>query len=160
MNDKGQSLNSLIYIFIAVIVGVILFQAVAQQVGTSTNTVTINSSQTLAANGESIYLTDYRALSGVTIVNSSDQSATVGAGNYTVTNNVVYNGALAVKVTTDDAEFAEEGVYIQGTAQPLTYIDDAGGRSMALLVVIFFALAVAVVALSPVGSSMRQFFGI
>jgi len=141
-----------LYVFIAVIVGVILFQAIAQQVGTATNTLTVNSSETLGANGASIYVEEYRALIGVTIYNATDY-AEIDSGNYTITNNVLNNGALAVKITTDDAEFASKAVYVTGTGQPLTYIADAGGRSMASLVVIFFALAVALVALYPVYSN-------
>lgn len=153
-NKKGQiGIQETMYIFIAVIVGLILFQAVAQNVGQATNTVElVNSSQTLAANGASIYLTDYQALSSVVILNATDNT-TIGAGNYTITNTVIYNGALAVKITTDDAAYASSDVRVSGTAQPLTYIADSGARSMTALITIFFALLVAVIAMSPVARS-------
>lgn len=154
INKKGQmGVADIMYVFIAVLVGVILFQAIAQNVGQTTNTVEVaNSSQTLAANGASIYLVDYQSISGVVILNATDNT-TIAAGNYTVENSVVYNGALAVKITTDDAAYASSDVRVSGTAQPLTYIANSGARSMAGLIVIFFALLVAVIAMSPVARS-------
>jgi sulfur transfer protein SufE len=152
MNKKGQmiGLGMILVVFIAILVGVIFFQTIAQQVGSTTNTVAVaNLSQTLAANGSSIYLTDYRALSDVVILNGSDD-ALIGSGNYTVTNNVIYNGALAVEITTIDEAFESTAVNISGTAQPLTYVADSGGRAMMGLIVIFFALAIVAVALYPI----------
>lgn len=158
-NKKGQvGLQEILYVFIAVLVGVVLFQAIAQQVGSTTNTVSVVDSQhTAAANGASFYLTDYRAVSGFVAENITNGTAgfpiTIAAGNYTVTNNVVYDGALAVKITVDDAAYASETWNLTFTAQPLTYIADSGARSMAALIVIFFALLVAVIAISPVARS-------
>jgi len=152
INKKGQmNMGMILMSFIAIIVGVILFQTIAQEVGSSTNTVSVaNQTETLAANGEDIYIEEYRALSDVVILNATD-NATISSGNYTVTNNAINptTGALSVKVTTDDAEFESSSVRVSGTAQPLTYIDSSGGRSMALLIPIMFALAIAVVALEP-----------
>jgi len=73
--------------------------------------------------------------------------------NYTVENNVIYNGALSVNVTVDDAEFEGLGWKISGTAQPLTYIANSGGRSLVGIITIFFALAIVVAAMYPVISS-------
>lgn len=152
MNNKGQmSVGIIIIVAVTLIVGAIFLQAIAQEVGSSTNTVTVNSSKTLAANGASIYITEYKALSGVTVVNASNQSQVVPSTNYTVTNNVINptTGALSVKVTTNTATWGSKAVYIRGTGQPLTYISDSGGRAMASLIVVLFAMAVLVVALSP-----------
>jgi len=73
----------------------------------------------------------------------------VGAGNYTIDNNQVVNGALVVQFTVDDAEYASEGLQISGTAQPVGYVDSAGGRALANLIPLFFALAIAIIALVP-----------
>lgn len=163
MDKKGQMDNTmgmLLVIFVTIITGVILFQVIAQQVGSSTNTVTANSSETLAVSGSSIYIEEYRALSGVTIVNASNQSQTVPATNYTITNNALNptTGALSVQVTTNDGDWNSSAVYVQGTAQPLTYIADSGGRSVAALIVILFALAIMAVAISPVGMQIKEYF--
>jgi len=155
MNNKGQiGFSAIVIVFIAVVVGAIFLQTIAQNVGETTSTdVLLNDTQTLAANGSSIYLTNWRSLTDVVIKNATNISAVeIPSTNYTVTNNVVHNGALAVQITTtsaDTAPWASHSVNISGTVQPLTYIDSAGGRSMASLIIIFFALAVWIIALYP-----------
>lgn len=142
-----MNVGGLILIAIAVIVGLILLQASAQNIGDVTNTISVaNQSETLAANGESIYIEEYRALSNVVIINSTGEEV-IGAGNYTVTNNVINptTGALSTQITTDDAEYAEETVGVSGTAQPLTYDNSSGGRAIAGLIVLLMALAIMLV---------------
>jgi protein-S-isoprenylcysteine O-methyltransferase Ste14 len=151
MKKKGQvGIQVLIGVFIAILVGVIIFQASAQQVGDSVNLGSFtNTTVTLASDGDSIYLTNYRALSDITVANASS-GAVVPATNYTITNNVIYNGALAVQITTTSAGgYSSQPVNISATAQPLTYIDDSGGRAVANLIPIMFALLLVVVALYP-----------
>lgn len=150
MNNKGQGVEVILYTFIAVIVGIILFQAISQQVGTATNTVVVaNSSIGDADNDTPVYFTDYRAFSDVVVYNES--GSIVPSNNYSVSNNFIYNGALSVQFTPLASPAYHGYVWnVSATAQPLTYIADSGGRSMALLIGIFFALAIAVAALYPV----------
>lgn len=157
MNKKAQGEMQIFFVvFMAIIVGVVLFQASAQNVGTATNTVDIvNYSFTSAAVGEDVYITAYRAISGVTIYNQTTGNGTqtlVPADNYTVTNNALDSTtSLSVKVTTAAVNsYAEQTWYISGTAQPTTYIADGGGRSIASLIVIFLAIAIGLIALRPV----------
>ena len=152
MNKSGQmSLGNIMFVFIAVIVGVILFQAIAQQVGTTTNTITVsNESLSTVVNNTPQYLTNYKAISDVTMWNATGDTI-VKSGNYTITNNFVRNGALTVKITpTYSSADLANAWKISGTAQPLTYISNSGARSMAGLITIFFALLVAAIALYPV----------
>lgn len=153
-DKKGQiGIAEILTVFIAILVGVILFQTVAQQVGTTTNTVALaNHSLDTVVNGTAQYLTDYQAISGVVVYNETGD-VIVGSGNYTITNNVVYNGALAVMIMPDASDGWKSAWQVSGTAQPLTYIADSGARSVTGLIVIFFALLVAAIALSPVFSS-------
>jgi len=153
MDRKGQvNVGMLIIIAVTLVVGAIFLQTIAQQVGTSTSTVTLANltGETLATAGNSIYIEEYRAISGVVIYNAT--GTLVPAANYTVTNNFIHptTGALSVKITTGAvSEHAGDAVNISGTAQPLTYIDDSGGRAIAGVIVILFALAIAIVALLP-----------
>lgn len=152
-NRRGDTSNisMIIILFISVLVGAILLLAAAQQVGTTVNLVTvINSTNTAPANGGVFNITSYRSISGVTVRNATGGEV-IGAGNYTITNNVVLNGAFVVQVTVDDAEYASSTWNLSYTAQPLTYIADAGARALTNLIIIMFALAVAVVAMSPMG---------
>ncbi len=158
MNKQGQmGIGMIIMIFITIILGAIFLQAIAQSVGESVNTVALaNQTETLAANGASIYITEWGAITSVVIINASNDIV-ITDGNYTVTNNVVdpTTGGLSVKITTDDAAFASTAVEVSGTAQPTTYIADGGSRAMANLIVIMFALAVLVAIIGP--SVSREF---
>lgn len=152
---KEQNLVSTIVILaIVLIVGVVLFQVVAQEVGKSTNTVAVaNASLGTLTNGTTLYITDYKSCSDFKVWNATGDEE-VASSNYTATNNVVYNGQEAIsvepKVTADYASAWNVGTATyQGTCQPLGYISNSGGRAMAGLIIIMFALAIAIVALSP-----------
>ena len=154
MNKKGQvNVGVLIVAFVTIVVGVALLVVVAQQVGQTKDTVAVvNKSLGTADNETTVYLTDWKSISSVVIYNESGTEI-VPANNYTVTNNVVYQGALAISVLPDGSNNAAFQGYtwtISGTAQPLTYVSDGGSRSIVTLIVIFFALAIAVAALYPV----------
>jgi hypothetical protein len=152
MDKKGQMamIGLLMMVFVAILVGVIIFQQIAQTIGTTNTEYSyINQTKTLAATGSSIYLTDVRALSSVVITNATGGDV-VPSSNYTITNNVVSDGSLTVQVTTNAGGWNGSSVNISGTAQPLTYIDNSGGRSMVSIILIFFALAIAVVAMYPI----------
>ncbi len=152
-NKRGETAFGYILIaFMAIVVGVAFFVVIAQTVGDSTNTVAIvNQTLGVADNATTVTLTNMRAISDVVIYNESGTEI-VPADNYTVTNNVVTDGALTVTVLPDganDAAFQGYTWTISGTSQPVDYIADSGARSVALLITIFFALAIAVVALTP-----------
>ena len=151
MNRKGQmsGVGMLIAVAITVIVGAILLQATAQSAGDVTNTIAITNESFAAANN-TLYTFNYKALTGVVIYNNT-ADVVIGAGNYTVTNNVVTNGALTstVAVNFSSAVYAGDGWNISATAQSTTYGDGAG-RAVTGLIIVFFALAVAAVALYPV----------
>jgi len=153
MDRKGEiGIGVLLLTFIGVLVGLILFQAIAQEAGSSTNTVALVNVTTGANNDTTAYLTDYRAISGVIIVNGTD-GIDVNSGNYTVTNNVIdpTTGGLAVSIVpvADDLGEWSGDWLISGTAQPTTYIASSGARAITGLIAVFFALAVAIVALVP-----------
>jgi len=147
-------------VFISILVGVIFFQTIAQESGTSTNLATIVEENIgTATNGTTIYL-DYRSLSNVILINgTATGGAVIAAGNYTLTNNVIdpSDGTLSVSILPK----AGAGLYgktwymnattwyMNATAQRTTYIPDSGGRAIVGLIAIFFALAVIVVALEP-----------
>lgn len=150
-NKRGEAtIGVLIMTAIAIIVGVILLVGSAQNIGESTNTITVaNASLGVASNSTTVYLTSYKLISDVVIYNGT---AIVPATNYTVTNNVVYNGALAVSVLPSSGAIYNYTGYqwnISGTAQPIGYIPESGGRAVAGMIIVFFALSIAVVALTP-----------
>lgn len=151
MNKKGQSgLGLIIIMFISILVGVVLFQVIAQTVGDSTNTVSVVNVTISLTNETTTYL-DFRALNDVIVTNASTTD-TVVAANYTITNNVINptTGSLSVGIIADELyPYPAASWNISATAQPQGYIAESGGRAMANLIVIFFALAILVVALVP-----------
>ena len=158
MNKKGTDsivgVGVFMGIFVAVIVGIALFQASAQNIGEATNTIVFeNESITGAAvDATPQIITGIQSLTDVIVFNATND-VTVEADNYTITNNVVTDGALTVTITPDNP--APELGYdvgtwtIDGTAQPVGYINDSGGRAIAIMIIIFMGLAIAVVALIP-----------
>lgn len=151
MKKKGQmnGLGILLLTFVTVLVGVILFQVIEQQVGESTTLEALtNTSIGTVTNGTAYYFTEYRALSDVVVYNDSGQLR--NSANYTIANNVINptTSALATSLT-PSSEFTGESWNVTATGQPLTYISDSGGRSLASIIGILFALAVLVVALVP-----------
>ena len=153
MKNKAQmnGMGMIVVVAITLLVGVILFQVIAQQVGSSTTQVLINSTLTITNDTISVGYIDYRAISDVIIVNNSD-NALIDTANYTVTNNVINptNQQLATSIVINpDYLHTLREWRISGTAQPTTYIADSGARSIAGIIAIMFALAIVVVALVP-----------
>ena len=162
-NGSGKQIGVLILTAVVVIVGVILLQSAAQNVGSSTNTVAI-ANQTLdtaITNGTSQYITNCKVLTSPVVFNATG-NVEIPSSNWTITNNVVYNGQEAVQVLPNACITAgcgfNKGLWkVSGTCQPVGYIPDGGSRSVAGIIVIFFALAVAVVALWPTIKEMGNF---
>ena len=132
-----------------------MLQASAQQIGEVTNTVTLaNQSMGTLTNGTALYVTNCRALSDVAVFNATGD-VEVASTNYTVTNNVIHptTGELTVQVdpgvTVGHDGWASGTATIDGTCQPLTYEASSGGRALIGIILIFFALAIAVVAIMP-----------
>ena len=162
MNNKGQEgLGVIIIAAIAIIVGTIFLVVIAQEVGTSTSTITINDTINTVVNGTPQYLTSYRALSNVVVYNETAW-AVISADNYTITNNVIdpTTGGLSVRILPDADDASKNAWYITATAQKTDYIANPAGRAIAGLIVVFFALAVLTTALAPtLGSKLLEAIG-
>jgi cytochrome bd-type quinol oxidase subunit 2 len=157
MNKKGQDaivgVGGFIMLFIAVIVGLILLQGSAQNLDNTLNTVTLaNQSISTVVNGTPQYLTNVKSLSDVVIYNATGD-VIVGSGNYTIENNVIYNGQPAVKITPDASAAYKSAWKVSGTGQPLEYADSTS-RSIIPLIIVMMALAIAAVA---IGYAVRSY---
>tara|TARA_Y100000310_G_C20584918_1_gene764884 strand:- start:762 stop:1265 length:504 start_codon:yes stop_codon:yes gene_type:complete len=155
MNNKGEmGIGVILVAFIGIIVGVTLFITVAQTVGDSTNSIVAgvgaqaNVSITGPADGVTIDLTGQDLLSTPAVSNETD--GTIGAGNYTIAEGVSETtGVKSIQYTAIGSEYATEPLNITYTYGPDGYIENSAGRSIALLIPIFAALAIAVLALVP-----------
>ena len=156
MNRQGQvELGAILLAFIVVIVGVVLMVASAQLVGDTTNTQSFtNISLAAPANGATVnlngkFVTDFVAINSTNATGGQDDIPVIGAGNFTIVNNQVVNGEETARITVDDTQFQSTNWNVTYTTQPTTYISNSGGRAIANIIIVFFALAIVVVTLFP-----------
>jgi len=146
--DINKEMGVIIMIFVVALVGVVLFQVVAQEAGKTTTIGALdNVSIAAPANGGAYYFTSYKVLTDVVITNETDGAA-ISSGNYTITDNVVYNGALTARLVVDATDFQSVNWRVTAVAEPLEYISESGTRAIVPLIAIFFALAIVVIVLS------------
>lgn len=157
MNKKAQAqigLGVIMVTFIAILVGVILFQAIAQEAGKATtssvyNTTSGSAAITCPADTITIDLEGQELLSTPLVRNASGDLV-IQSGNYTIDEGVsTTTGVKTIRYTAIGSEFAGNTLNISYDYGRDGYIDNSGGRAMAGLIAIFFALAVAVIALTP-----------
>ncbi len=155
MDRKGQTtmgqIGVFLSIFVAIIVGLALLGGfIIPTVGSSTTLAAhANNTLTMPASGSTVDLNGKFA-SGVIVTNATDGTV-VPSNNYTILNNQLdTNGILTSRLQSDGGTFETLSINVSYLTQPLGYIPESGARGVALLIVIFGALAVAMVALVPV----------
>jgi len=155
MNRKGNMgmVGVMLMTFMGVIIGLILVgDAIFPTVGQSTTLSTLtNASITVVTPGVLIDLPG-KHWSSVTIRNATGTGALIDAGNYTILNNQIdaTTGELTAQLNASGERFSAADAYnVSGTVQPYGYIPESGGRSIALLIAVFSALAIVVIALAP-----------
>jgi len=157
MNKKGQTaVFGYIIMFIGIIVALTLLVASAQSKGQITDLVTVaNESLGTMTNGTTLYITNYRSCSGLTIFNATGD-VEIPSTNYTATNNVVYNGALSVSVApsvsiTAGQAYNKGTATFDGTCEPLTYDENSASRTIIDLVIVLAGIALALWVLDKAG---------
>ena len=155
MNNKGQvELGAILITFIIVIVGIVLMVASAQLIGDTTNRVDIVNVSISSTNGTTLITIPQlfgKFVTDVEVFNGSGDLI-IGSGNYTILQNQVVNGVetAAINVTASTAGGIQNAAWdISHTSEPTTYISNSGGRAIANIIVIFFAIAIAVITLFP-----------
>lgn len=165
MNKKAQTqegIGMFIMVFVTVVVGLILFQIIAQDVGLASTSITTNNYSIEAADmpalDAAIDLNGQDLLSTPVVLNGTT-GETIATGNYTIGERVSpTTGVKTIYFQLDDAQntganlTANGGDYINITTYtygPDGYINSASGRSVASLIIIFFALAIVVIVLTP-----------
>ncbi len=154
MNKKGQfEMGMIIGIFMLIVVGTALLTSSAQNVGDVTNTIDIANDTLSSTNGTTLALLtqlDGKFVSDVVVYNGSDD-VIVASGNYTIFQNQVINGVetALINVSANPVGLQVQAWNISYTSQPTTYDSNSGGRAIAGLITLFFALAIALVALQP-----------
>lgn len=166
MKKKGQiGIGALVIVFISVIAAVALYQATLPLIGGAVSTTDMTNESHAKPDGTSnvIWITGQDYISDMQVVNFS-QNNTLPATNYTIEELVnPTTGVKQIRVTLNEG-FSSNGTggsllftYVYGADG---YIDSSAGRSMALLIPILAALAIAVFALSPtLRSGIIESFG-
>lgn len=166
--EKNQTIGILISGFIAAIIGLILLQSIAVYVeqGTRANSgVATQTNRTITISGLSsggiVELPGQELVSTLVVTNGSTVTA-VPTTNYTIAECVrTSDGLKGICYTKTTAGNAFPTVNVSYTYYPDGYIDDAGGRSIAGLIVILAALAIGAVGLwVALGNQIREFLDI
>lgn len=156
MNRKAQTegLGSILLVFILVLVGVVLMTTSAQLIGDTVNTIGVANETLSSTNGTNLadlpqlqgkFVTDIVVLNGTNLFE-------ITSGNFTIFNNQVINGvetALINVTASSQGGLQTQDWNISYTTQPTTFISNAGGRAIANIIIIFFAISIAFVALEP-----------
>jgi hypothetical protein len=154
MNKKGQDslsyMGVIIGIFVTIIVVLALFQSSAQNMSAAVNTLVLdNKSYTAPASEVTIDLLGQELLSTPVVINGTSEAA-VPTTNYTIAEGIsTTTGLKVIQYTSHAIGYAGEPVNITYTYGADGYIEDSGARSVAGIILIFAALAVAIVALVP-----------
>lgn len=156
-NDKrGLGVAQIVLLFIGIIVCTTLIVSIAQNKGQLTDLSTVaNASLGTMTNGSTLYITDYRSCSSFKIWNATND-VEIPSTNYTVTNNVIYNGAMAISVvpaveTGAGVAFNRGTAKYDGVCEPLTYDENSASRTIADLIIILCAIALVVFVLENAG---------
>lgn len=152
MNDDWKVVGALIMSFIAVIVAIaLLVGGITNNVATLTTKVDVTGISFTAPAFGAVKVIDnnVQAVTNFVAVNATS-GAGISATNYTITNYVITNGnTLAVLNMSANSKFAGQPWTLNYTYEPLGYATDAGSRSIAGFIIVFCALALAVVVLVP-----------
>jgi len=167
MNKKAQlELGLIILTFVGVIVALAIFTGgITGSVGDVSTLGSINVSSSGTNTGRLTLVDDTaQNLAGKAVSNFRMMNVTVTliplTTNYTLANNLIdTNGDLTAQVTplTGTVAFYGALANVSYIYQPVTYISDAGGRSIASLILIFAVLAIAMVALVPALRGLAAF---
>jgi len=159
MNNKAQTaagVGVFITLFITIIVGVILLIAVAQSIGETLDTSTQNSSTngltyTVPADGITIDLVGQELLSTPVVHNgTADSVQVISVGNYTIDEGVsTSTGVKTIRYTAVGSEFDGHTMNVSYNYGADGYVENSGARGMIGMIVVFFALAIALIALEP-----------
>ena len=157
MQNKGQvSIGNLIVLLVVVVLGVTLMIQVSQDIGNASSTMVYNSSitdqgaqVTIPASGVVVDLTGQELFNTPTVL-FANGSEIDDANMYTIDEGVsTSTGVKTVRYVQNNANCTGCVLNVSYEYGDDGYIDSSAGRSIAGLIVIFFALAIAIIVLEP-----------
>lgn len=154
---KLNYLGIIIVITIGILLSTALFGDIGNNIGTLSKTFTItNRTFTTATVGAYVDLIGQELIGTAIVVNASNGAQNA---NVTVEEGISPStGYKRIRMKTNDATWANKQVNVSYTYGAEGYIEDSSGRAIAVLITIFAALLIMVVALYPVIKYMRDNF--
>jgi len=156
MFNKGEvTVGLLLTAFIAVIFGVALLLPIAGNVEALRNTINVNTTITTPAINATIEIPGSGIIGTPEVINTTD-GATIPAGNFTILGRQApITGGIVTNTYTSTAESTVIGVIVNlsYTAEPDGFDTSPGGRAIIGLIIIFAAIAIAIVAIVPAARS-------
>jgi len=139
--------------FIAALVGLVLTQTIASNISGFTDTILLSNTTVTAGAYPTVNVTD---LTGQEFISGKVFNATNVSGVDLITNTNVSigegisatTGLKSVQLTILDPQWASRSLNITYTYGPDGYVDNAAGRSVSNLILIFLAIGIAVVVLA------------
>ncbi len=151
LNKHGElGVGSFLFIAISIIVCLVIFQTVSQNVGkiTAQNNLT-NGLYTMPSNGSCIDLVG-QSLLNTAIITNRTSGGTVAATNYTIASGVsTTDNLLRLQLCSKLASvnpFAGQTINVTYQYGAEGYIDNSGARAITGIIVILAALAIAMIA--------------
>jgi len=155
MNKKGQALiGTLLITAIGIIIGAILLSdSIADNVNLVTSTFTVSNTTVAGLSGTATNLIGKHATD--LVVTNKTGGGVIQSGNFTINNDIILSdgtlGSTIVTAAGNTINASTAGCCnISYIYQPLGYFTDGGSRSIATVIVIFCAIAIAITALVPV----------
>lgn len=153
MNKKAEMNYAGIIVItaIALIIGASLIGTLGQYTGQMTNKYNSSDYQFLTpANGATKDMVGQTLLSTPIVTNKTD-GVIIAPSNYTIASGVSSTtGVKTIQYTSNAATYAAKNVNVTYEYGAFGYADDAGSRAIIPLIIVFFALLIMVIAITPV----------
>lgn len=153
---RGEiSVGIMLTVMISIIVGVALLSGggVSSGVGELTQTYTLANQTLTAASvaGGNITLAGRELVGSIIVINTT--GGQVVTSNFTTFNNKLVNGERVLQLQVNGAPHLGQPVSASYTYEGKGYVDESGTRALTSLILVFAALAVALIAFIPVFQS-------
>ena len=157
-DKKGQvTMGWIIIIGVAILIGLAFFRIIATNVYNTTNLVNAtNTSVTLSSTSNFTDLSGWQMMSGSYVITNGTDN--IGATNLTVVERIGTAGqkVVAIQDVSVGSRWSGKVVNITGFYGPSGYIENAGGRSLAGIIVLLTALVIFVISIP----NLREYFDI
>lgn len=152
----NKILGTIVIVAVAIIIGVAFLTASAGYIGSATSTVSISNTTYVVTTGYND-LSGYQTIIGTYSIYNTSAGTAIPVSNISIVDRVGSDGQKTASVYVIDSKWNNNNISVVATLGPDGYIEDSSGRAVAGLIVIFTALAIAVVAMYP---SIKEKFGL